>query len=194
MGWLEVMQELETKLEGTLKGTYRPQDNVPFFRVQYPPSEEREAIRQFRLLAERLRQKGWQAECVSLVEVFQQALARLVGCSLDNLPERLKELERSCDRTELQRRLADPSNLPSEIAEALKERLAGMPRESVAILLRMGALYPFIRSSSLEVKLEGQIRCAVVLPYPGITLGALLDTQPATSHGGFYRGEVIRWQ
>ncbi|MBC7335931.1 MAG: hypothetical protein H5U01_06630, partial [Clostridia bacterium] len=55
MGWHEVMGELEEKLVGTLRGTYRPLDNVPFFRVQYPPVEEREALRQFRMLTERLR-------------------------------------------------------------------------------------------------------------------------------------------
>ncbi len=192
MGWHEVMQDLEAKLDGTFRGTYRPLDNVPFFRVQYPPGEEREAIRQFYSFAERLGQRGWKAECISLTQVCQQALARLLNCPLAELPERLKALESGRDRFELQHQLSE--HLPDKIAEVLKERLEEMPGESAAILLRMGSLYPFIRPSSLASKLEGQVRCAVVLPYPGTTLGALLDAPPADPHGGYYRGEVIAWR
>jgi hypothetical protein len=43
MPWDEVIGELESKLVGTLKGTFTPMDGVPFFRVMYPPREEREA-------------------------------------------------------------------------------------------------------------------------------------------------------
>jgi hypothetical protein len=192
MGWHEVMKELEAKLEGTLSGTYRPLDNVPFFRVQYPPAEEREAIRQFHQFAERLKQRGWKVECVSLTEVYQQAMARLLGCPLSELTDRLKTLEKERERSELQRQLSE--HLPGELANVLKERLREMPRGSAAILLRMGSLYPFVRPSSLASKLEGQVDCAIVLPYPGTNLGALLDAPPADHHGGYYRGEVIAWK
>lgn len=192
MGWHELMQELENKLEGTLQGTYRPMDNVPFFRVQYPPSEERKAIRQFHLLAERIRQKGWKARCISLTEIFQEALGHLLNCNPSELPERLENLEQERNRTELQGQFSE--HLPVELTGVLTERLKDMPGESVAVLVRMGALYPFMRSSSLESKLEGQVPCAVVLPYPGTTLGALLDARPADPHGGYYRGEIIAWR
>ncbi|MFA0782355.1 hypothetical protein, partial [Fervidibacter sacchari] len=77
MPWAEVIEELESKLVGTLKGTFTPMDGVPFFRVMYPPGEEREALRQFRLLSERLKQQGWQVECISLTRVLQETLASL---------------------------------------------------------------------------------------------------------------------
>jgi hypothetical protein len=191
MGWHEVMQELESKLEGTLRGTYRPLDNVPFFRVQYPPSEERQALGQFRLFAERLRQRKWKVNSVSLTEVLRHALASLLNCQISELHEHLRALEEQ-DRAKLQTQLSD--YLPVEVVRVLKEHLKEMPRESVAVLLRMGGLVPFIRSSSLESKLEGEISCAVVLPYPGTTLGALLDAPSADQRGGYYRGEVIAWR
>lgn len=192
MGWHETMQELEAKLEGTLKGTYRPLDNVPFFRVQYPPTLEREALAQFQGLAGRLQQRGWTVQSISLSEILTEALGRLLNYPLSEFAERLQNLERERERDDLQRQLSE--HLPDELANVLKERLAEMPRESIAILLRMGALYPFVRTSSLESKLEGQVSCAIVLTYPGTTLGALLDTQSADPHGGYYRGEIISWQ
>jgi len=192
MGWHEVVQELEKKLKGTLQGTYRPLDNVAFFRVQYPPAEEREALRQFRLLAERLQHHGWEATCISLLEIFQQGIAALLNCQISELGERLRILEQEHERTELQGRISE--YLPGEMVKALVERLQGMTRESVAILLRMGALYPFLRPSSLLAKLEGRVACAIVLPYPGTTLGALLDATPADPRGGYYRGEMRPWR
>jgi len=192
MGWGEVLQELEVKLEGTLRGTYRPLDNVAFFRVQYPPAEEREALRQFRQLTERLQRKGWVAQCISLIEVLEEALAHLVGAGVPELPQRLRDLETSRERPDLQGQLSE--HLSGELAQALIKRLRDMPRESVVVLLRMGALYPFTRSSALESKLEGEVPCTLVLPYPGTTLGALLDAAPADPHGIYYRGEVVAWK
>lgn len=192
MGWPEMMQDLQERLEGTLRGTYRPLDNVPFFRVQYPPVEEREALRQFRLLADRLRHQQFGVSCVSLLESFKQALTALMNCSTDELERQLVELEKGQDRCKLQYRLSE--HLPAELAKAVAAKLRGMPRHSVAILLRMGSLYPFVRPSSLLSILEGCVDCALVLPYPGTTLGALLDAPPADPRGGYYRGEVIPWR
>lgn len=192
MGWHELMEELQRKVEGTLKGIYRPLDNIPFFRVQYPPIEEREGIKEFQLLAERLRHREWKVECVSLTDLCRDALANLINCSISELPENLKALEQEHDRLELQQRLSD--FLPDELAKVVIQRFGGMSKESVLILLRMGALYPFIRTSSIVSKLEGRLNCTVILPYPGTTLGALLDAPPVDPHGGYYRGEVITWK
>lgn len=192
MGWPEVIQELEEKIVNTLRGTYRPLDNVPFFRVQYPPVEEREALRQFRLLVERLRHQQFRAACVSLVDALKQALGALLNCRVDELESQLLELEREQERSELQSRLSE--HLLAEMVKTLAASLKDMPRNGVVVLLRMGSLYPFLRPSSLLSSLEGHINCAVVLPYPGTTLGALLDAPPGDFRGGYYRGDVIPWR
>lgn len=192
MGWHELMGELQLKVEGTLRGIYRPLDNIPLFRVQYPPTEEREAVKEFKLLAKRLHICGWKVECASLIDLFRDALANLINCSFSELKESLRTLEQAHNRLELQQRLSD--FLPDELAKVITQHFGNMPRESVLILLRMGALYPFIRTSSIVSKLEGKLTCTVILPYPGTTLGALLDAPPVDPHGGYYRGEVITWK
>ena len=192
MGWSEVMGELETKLVGALRGTYRPLDNVPFFRVQYPPVEEREALRQFRLFAERLRYQNFTVVSTSLLEDLRRALIALLNCPVSDLEKRLIELEREKNRIDLQARLS--RYLPEEITNSLVSMLRGMPRDGVAILSRVACLYPFVRPSVILSNLEGRIPCSLVLPYPGTTLGAVLDTLPGDPRRGYYRGEAIPWR
>ncbi len=192
MGWPETMDELEDKLRGTLEGRYRPQDGVPFFRVQYPPGEEREALRQFKLLAQRLEQQGRTVHLIRLTEVLWDAMDRLIGRSEKDLPERLVDLEKNLGRRELQQRLAE--HLPRRCAEVLIGRLRDADKRSVAILTRTGALYPFVRPSTLLSYLEGKVPCAVVLAYPAGSVGSLLGAEPAGGQGGYYRGEIIRWR
>jgi len=192
MGWHEVIGELEKKLKGTLHGEYRPLDGIPFFRVQYPPKEEREALTQFHLLAERLKQEGCHAKCLSLTEILRETLADMLNCSLNDLHERLKELERERERKELQTMLSE--HLPERLSERLVEKLEAFPQNSVVFLLRTGAFYPFVRPSALLSRLEGRTSCIIVLAYPSTTLGELLETTPASLHSGYYRGETIQWR
>ncbi len=192
MGWPEMMRELEEKLRGTLEGRYRPRDGVPFFRVQYPPAEEREALRRFRELAQHVERWGGPVHPIRMTEVLWEAIARLMGCNERDLPRRLVDLEKTLSRRELQQRLAE--HLPKRCTEVLVDQLGEADRRSVAVLTRTGALYPFVRPSALLSKLEARVRCAVVLAYPTGTIGSLLDAEPAGGQGGYYRGEIIRWR
>jgi hypothetical protein len=104
----------------------------------------------------------------------------------------LKELEQERDPEELRAKFSE--YLPDILAQLLRKRLQGKSGVEGVILLRTGVLYPFVRPSSLLARLEGEVRCAVVFPYPGITLGAFLDAPPADPHGGYYRGEIVPWR
>lgn len=192
MGWSNVMDELQTKVEGTLKGTYHPLDNFRLFRLQYPPKEEREAILQFDQLKDRLISRGWQTHIVSLKDIFQEVLAGLIGCSVEALQTELIQLETTKNRSELQNQFSE--YLPEELGGLIGQKLSDRSSKEVVILLRMGCLYPFVRSSSLVAALEGKTQSVLILPYPGISLGALLDAPPADPHGGYYRGESIAWR
>ncbi|MCL5265970.1 MAG: DUF1788 domain-containing protein [Chloroflexi bacterium] len=192
MGWTESVQALEQKVEGMLRGTYRPQDGIPFFRVQYPPAQEREALAKLHLFADRLSQRGWPTEIVSLTEILEKALCDLLGVPPSGLSARLQEWEQSLDRPELLDMLKD--SLPDAVVGVLVDRLKEVPKESVVVLVRLGALVPFVRSSTFESKLESKVQCVIVLPYPGTTLGAVLDVAAASAQGGYYRGETIPWQ
>lgn len=194
MPWAEVISELESKIVGTLKGTFKPMDGVPFFRVMYPPREEREALRQFKLLADRLNQQGWQTVQISLTEAMKEAIASLLGCGVDELSERLKEVERSRDRNELKNKLAE--HLPPEMAKVVIAHIDshGLSQKGVAFLVRTGAIYPFMRPSHLLAHLEGKVKWVIVIAYPGTSVGAFLDSEPASLYGGYYRGEIIQWR
>jgi len=194
MPWNEVIGELESKLIDTLKGTFKPMDGVPFFRVVYPPKEEREAFRQFRLLSTRLKQQSWQAECISLTYVLQEALASLFNCKIKELPKRLRKEERTRDRNELKSTLAQ--YLPPEMTNIITKYIEskGLSKKGAAFLVRTGAIYPFMRPSHLLKHLEGKVKCAVVIAYPGTNVGAFLDSEPADLYGGYYRGEIIQWR
>lgn len=192
MGWLEVMTEVEDKVIHTLNGNFRPLDGLKVFRIQYPPNEERESINQFTGLRDRLQVKGWQAQTLSLSDILQQTMIELIGCPEAELTSRLSDMESTRDRQELFLQLSE--HLPNELGNTIISRIGNFPTDSVAILIRMGSLYPFVRSSSLVSHLEGRFKCALILPYPGISLGALLDAPPADPHGGYYRGENIPWR
>ncbi|MFA0740910.1 MAG: hypothetical protein DFNUSKGM_001017 [Candidatus Fervidibacter sacchari] len=194
MPWAEVISELESKLVDTLKGTFTPMDGVPFFRVMYPPREEREALRQFNLLADRLNQQGWQTVQISLTEAMKEALASLLGCGVDKLAERLKEEERRRDQNELKSNLAE--HLPPEMAKMVIAHIDshGLSKKGVAFLVRTGTIYPFMRPSHLLARLEGKVKCAIVIAYPGTSVGAFLDSEHASLYGGYYRGEIIQWR
>ena len=192
MAWSGVMRELEEKLVNTLEGRYRPRDGVPFFRVQYPPAQEREAVRQFRLLQERLTHQGRRVDLIRLTEILWDALAELVGCNRDDLLDRLVHLEAQNNRSELQHLLA--TYLPQWCANVLAVRLGHADGGSVALLVRPGVLYPFVRPSTLLSLLESRVSCPVVLAYPTHTIGAFLDASPAGGQGGYYRGEIIGWR
>jgi len=192
MGWFEVMRKLEDKVTATLRGHYHPLDGVPFFRVQYPPQQEHKALLEFHSFAQRLRQAGWCVESISLTEVLRETLVEMLNCPPKKLRERLEELETERERHELQTMLSE--HLPERLVERLLEKLRVLTQTHVIILLRTGALYPFVRPSALLSRLEGKTSCIVILAYPGTTLGALLETSPTSLHSGYYRGETIYWE
>jgi hypothetical protein len=191
MPWDEVISELERKLIETLKGTFIPMDGIPFFRVLYPPKEEREALRQFKLLSERLDQQGWRTVYLSLTKVMKEALASLFGCKVSDLIKKLKEEEKTRDRTELQNLLAQ--HLPHELANIIIRKVESQEK-CIIFLVRTGVLFPFIRPSHLLIYLENKIKGAVVMAYPGKDVGAFLDSEPGGLYGGYYRGEIIQWR
>ena len=194
MPWAEVMGDLEERLTETAEGTFVPMDGIPFFRVLYPPGEEREALRQFRLLAERLQQQGWQVSVISLSEAMKKAIASLFGCGVDEVRGRLQEEEQHRNRSELKSLLSQ--YLPLELAKAVINhfQFQNFSGKSAIFLVRTGVLYPFMRPSHLLVQLEGKIRSILVIAYPGVDVGTFLDAGPAEVYGGYYRGEIIHWR
>lgn len=191
MGWNEVINELEEKIEKTLNGTFRPMDGVGLFCVRYPPKQEREALKHFSRLAKKLEENGYRTAWISLKDVLKQALASMIGCRLDDLSKELLNLERERKREELWDTLSEylPDEITKVVNGSLKEQHdSNVSKEGIAFLVRTSALFPFLRPSTLASRLDGERGWIIVFAYPEI------DVQSSDPRGGCYRGEVIRWR
>lgn len=116
MGWSEVIGDIEEKVAGTVKGTFRPLDGIPFFTVCYPPEEERNAIREFNDLSGRFVAKGMPSEVVSLENVLKAALIELDVVNAND-ERAIVEFERSKKREELKEDLS--RYLPEQISDLI---------------------------------------------------------------------------
>jgi len=190
MGWNELMTEVEEKVVRTIEGSFRPLDGIPFFTVCYPPEYEREAIRQFKLLSERLKVRGMPSEVISMKDVMKKALSEL-GVFRDGNEKWLVEFEREKGEEDLIEDLK--MYLPEKISGILLKKLVDKPSNFVAILIRTGILYPFVKSSSIRAKLENRIKCVLIISYPANEVGEMLYSK-SFDLGGYYRGEIIRWR
>lgn len=101
------------------------------------------------------------------------------------------KFERSKKREELKEDLS--RYLPEQVAEILSRKLKNKGRNSVAVLIRTGALYPFVRTSSIRAKLENKVKCVVIIAYPANNIGEMLNDS-SFKLGGYYRGEIIYWR
>lgn len=190
MGWSEVIEEVEEKVAGAIKGTFRPLDGIPFFTICYPPEEERNAIREFKHLSERCVAKDIPSEVISMKEVLRDALIEL-GVANEDDDSAIVEFERSKSKNEMKEDLS--RYLPEHVSEVLLRKLRDKDRNFVAVLIRTGALYPFVRTSSIRAKLENNVRCVVIIAYPANNIGEMLNDS-SFKLGGYYRGEIIYWR
>ncbi len=190
MGWNEVIGEVEERVVGTIEGTFRPLEGIPFFTICYPPEEERNAIKEFKHLSERFVAKDIPSEVISMKEVLRDALIEL-DVANESDESAVVKFERSKNREELKEDLS--RYLPKQVAEVLSRKLKNKGRNSVAVLIRTGALYPFVRTSSIRAKLENKVKCVVIIAYPANNIGEMLNDS-SFKLGGYYRGEIIYWR
>jgi len=156
--------------------------DVPFYIYLYRPELELECIREFKSLVIRLRKDGFRAETISLASLMIESLEQL-GC-LDEAILRKEGLRRKEIYEDLER------ELPREISQKIKNRLKDKEISYCAVLLRAGALFPFVHISSLLTQLEGSVRCTLIIPYPGNKEGNMLNYR-GWSARTYYRGEII---
>lgn len=183
------LEELYRRVTGALTGTYRPLDGIPYFRFLYRPEAELQALVEFRLFVRRLRANGFEATSISLVEVLREAVGELLGVSEAEIYARLKDYERVHPHRELA--LVFSEHLPDGLASCLLSHLREYPPPACIVLLRAGALFPFVRVSSIFSRLEGKTRQVIVVPYPGDQEGAMLGERSFDLAAGYYRGEVL---
>jgi len=174
-------KDLETRIRETVSGR-RHLIDVPYYIYLYKPELELECIKEFKNLVIRLKRDDISAEIISLASLMIKSLENL-GCLDESF---LKEEIRRRDEIyeDLERELL------KEIAGRLKEMLKDKDVSHCAVLLRAGALFPFVHISGLLTQLEGIVHCTLVLPYPGNREGNMLNYHGRNIRT-YYRGEVI---
>lgn len=172
---------LEDKVLATMEKK-SPVIDVPYFVYLYDPAEELRALEEFQNLERRLKARGHSAEIIWMSDLMVAALKRfkLLGPDISEVERQ----ERTTVKEDLQR------ILPNEIASQLKDKLKGKGVDHCAILLRCGALYPFVRVSSLLYSLEGHVDCTLVVGYPGNREGQMLNEEGERMKN-HYRAKII---
>ena len=176
----ERFQQLEQKIIASLEG--KRQLDVPYYRYRYSPRDERKCIEEFESFSAILKNRGYSAECIYLPALLIKALQQL-----DFFDDEIikKEIE---IKEELESNLSYV--LEDQIVYDLILYLEGKEISHCVVLLRFGCLFPFVHCSSLLSKIEGKIRCTIILPYPANQDGEMLGYH-GESIRSYYRGDVI---
>lgn len=143
----------------------------------YPPKDEYLLRQQVQTLTHELADGGWNVQTLDLQRLLFQRLRDEDPRLLDRLIQRERMLAED-DRQQAQRWLGQklapflegPDGLAKDVIRELKSALeqAPDPTRLVVLLGRVGALYPFFRSSALLKYLDGHNQgVPVVLLYPG---------------------------
>ena len=159
---LEWREQVFRELTDRLLQALRSQTYSEAFLFVYDPSLEEVSLKESDRLCKLLVGNGFTAEVVSLENLTADVIEWL-SSSLGN-GEKLWQLESE-----------DPDSFLSlwtgqvqrSLTQKLLEVLAAKPSTHCAILVRAGSLYPFMHPSDLINSLRGQLRCRLVLLYPG---------------------------
>lgn len=178
----EKLQRLEERVMETLRGG-SPLMEVPYYVCLYHPKDELEVLENFSQMVLRLRNKGFSAEALKLSDLMLEILSDSGLLSpeiIQGEEETREELERDIRRV-----------LSRDLVKVVKERLRDKNVNYCAVLLRYGALWPFVHLSHIFLSIEGSVHCTLVVPYPSdIGAGYPLNER---SEGiiDYYRAEVV---
>jgi hypothetical protein len=154
--------------------------NHNFAILVYPPRREFHLRQRLRTLIGRLESEDWAVLSMALHQVlFERLRARLGAEELQAMVERERRLhalspERAMNdlRQKLSRHIDGPDGLAADIEQrirAFREQHPVDPDRTLVLLGRIGALYPFFRTSALLKHLGGRTdKVPVVLLYPGV--------------------------
>jgi hypothetical protein len=173
--------ELEERVMATVTGR-RPLLDVPYYILTYDPGLELRCLKECEALCKRLQARGHSAQVISLAAWLVDALEAL-GC-LAPAFYKVEAKDRATVGQDLER------ELPKLLAERLALKLAGKDQAHCAVLVRTGALFPFVHVSTLLSAIEGHVRCTLVVAYPGGKEGETLRFLNETN-GSYYRAEVL---
>jgi len=143
--------------------------DMPFAIFHYPPEDEFALRKEVTLLRTRLEQSGKRVTVISLAECMHAALV-----AEDFANEELADAERAVGLgatiETIHQILTDYQPLEDLVASRVPADAD--PLLDTVFLMRVGALFPFYRTSSLLEHLRGRVHVPTVLFYPGVLDGA----------------------
>ena len=178
----EKFDELEKRVVVTLKGK-SPLMEAPYYVCLYHPKNELEVIESFQNMVFRLRNKGFSAETIRLSDLMIEILSSSGLLS----PEIIQKEEEI--REELERDLR--RNLAEKVPNILKDRLKGKDVSHCAVLLRYGALWPFVHLSHIFISIMNRVDCTLVVPYPSDIGAGYPLNEKSIGIVENYRAEVV---
>lgn len=138
--------------------------DLPYALFQYPPDQEFPLRQELALLRTRLEQAGKRITTISLAECLTAAL------DADEMPTEI--LVQDEQAVGLDTVIDTVSQILSE-SQPLHRRVIDRfpanpnPQRDLVFIVRVGALFPFYRTSPLPEQMKGQLQLPTVLFYPG---------------------------
>lgn len=173
-----MIDDWEQRLTGQLEPLLmqpdpRPQisayHDMPYAIFRYSPADEFAVRKAVSLLCTRLQQAGKRVTTISLAECMQ------AGLEAENLgPAELADTEISMGLQATVETVHEILSSYQPLDDLVAQRLPEVPdaEHDIVFIVRVGALFPMYRTSSLLEQLKGKVPVPAVLFYPGDLDGA----------------------
>ena len=171
----------------------------PIYYLVFPVAEILAVKRQTRSWIPKLENSGWQVTTFSFAQAVTAILRShklrkqwLLGEKM--LLSQAEKNRTSIDFREINKTLAKALTDGPELLDLLKHKMeeAAAKPNGLLLLTDLDALHPYLRINSIEARLQGLIRCPVIVLYPGKREGKtslrFLEFYPADPN---YRSEHI---
>lgn len=146
----------------------------PIYYLVFPVSEILEVKRQTRAWVAKLENQGFRVVMFSMAKAINLILREhklrkqwLIGekMVLSQAERASKPIEFSDINKTLAKALTEGTELLHLLKSAIEE--ASSHPDGVLLITDLEALHPYLRINSIEAQLQGQIRCPVIVLYPG---------------------------
>lgn len=173
------MQSLKDKFDELRHrlGRGRAMDSTgtePIFYLVFPVADLLEVKRQTKAWMAKLANDGWSVVALSMAEAVESVLRKnkMRKLWLKSEGEILSQIEEQrgvVDFREINKTLSAALVEGQELQDFIESRLESAESLTNGLLLMtdLEALHPYLRINTIESRLQGRIRCPVVVLYPG---------------------------
>jgi len=146
----------------------------PIFYLVFPVADLLEVKRQTKAWMAKLANDGWSVVALSMAEAVESVLRKnkMRKLWLKSEGEILSQIEEQrgvVDFREINKTLSAALVEGQELQDFIESRLESAESRTNGLLLMtdLEALHPYLRINTIESRLQGRIRCPVVVLYPG---------------------------